>query len=88
MENLIIALRKNLRIKKLILALMILSNVACGQTTMHKLYPFSYDSMLEIKSPIFINDSVESVLIVTKDDKYALAPVTVDNGKPLLYNAN
>jgi len=86
MENLINALRNNPSIKNLILVLIILSNVACGQTAKHKLYPFSYDSMPEIKSPTFINDSVESVLIVTKDYRYALAPVTVDNGKPLLYS--
>ncbi|MBE0675068.1 MAG: hypothetical protein IH591_10435 [Bacteroidales bacterium] len=86
MENLINALRNNPSIKNLILVLIILSNVACGQTAKHKLYPFSYDSMPEIKSPTFINDSVESVLIVTKDDRYASAPVTVDNGKPLLYS--
>lgn len=86
MENLTTALRNNPIIIRLILALMILSNAACGQTTKHKLYPFSYDSMPDIKSPTFINDSVESILIVTKDDKYALAPVTVENGKPLLYS--
>jgi len=86
MENLIIGLRNNPRIIKLILALMILSNTACGQTTKHKLYPFSYYSMPEIKSPTFISDSVESILIVTKDDKYAIAPVTIENGKPLLYS--
>ena len=86
MENFIIALRNNPRINGLILALMILSNVACGQITKYKLYPFSYDAMPEIKSPTFINDSVESILIVTKDDKYALAPVTIENGKPLLYS--
>lgn len=86
MGNFITAQKTNLKVKGLILSLLFLTNVSCGQTINLKLYPLFYDSMPEIKSPFFINDTVETILIVTKDNKYALAPVTVENGKPLLYS--
>jgi len=73
-------------VKGLILASLFLSDPSYGQITNLKLYPISYDYMLEIESPAFINDTVETILIVTKDNKYALVPVTVENGKPLLYS--
>ena len=80
------AQRNNPGIKGLILCLLLLSNMACGQTTKLKPYPFLYDSMPEKKSPAFLNDTVETILIITKENKYALAPVTTENGKPLLYS--
>ena len=86
MENFISAQKTNPRIKGLILAALFLSNTSFGQITILKLYPLSYDSMPKIESPTFINDTVETILIVTKDHKYALAPVTVENGNPLLYS--
>jgi hypothetical protein len=86
MGSFITAQKTNPRVKGLILVLLFLSNVLGGQITNLKLYPLSYDSIPEIESPIFINDTVETILIVTKDNKYALAPVTIENGKPLLYS--
>lgn len=86
MGNFITAQKTNPRVKGLMLSLIFLTNVSCGQMTNLKLYPLSYDSMPEIESPVFINDTVETILIVTKYNKYALAPVTVENGKPLLYS--
>jgi hypothetical protein len=74
------------KIKGLISVLLLLSNTSFGQTTNLKLYPFSYEFMPETESPAFINDTDETILIVIKDSKYALAPVTVENGKPLLYS--
>ncbi|HRW85165.1 MAG TPA: hypothetical protein P5180_07005 [Bacteroidales bacterium] len=86
MKNLIISPENFPGMKVSVLILVIISNMACGQATKYNLYPFSYDTMPGIKSPTYINDSVESILIVTKEDKFALAPVTVENGKPLLYS--
>lgn len=86
MGNFISAQKTNLRVKGLMLYLLLLTNVSCGQIANLKLYPLSYAYMPEIESPVFINDTVETILIVTKDNKYALAPVTVENGKPLLYS--
>ncbi len=84
MENFIKVQRNHLRINGLILVLVFVSIMSCGQTP--KLYPFSYESILDNKSPAYINDSVETILIVTKDNRYALVPVTVENGEPLLYS--
>lgn len=86
MENFNTAQKTNLIIKGWILTALFLSNTSFGQTTILKLYPLSYDSMPKIESPTIINDTIEAILIVTKDHKYALAPVTVENGKPLLYS--
>lgn len=64
----------------IVLLMAFVSNLSCGQVPEPKLYPVSYDSVPELKSPCFINDSVETILVVTKENKYALAPVTVKNG--------
>ncbi|MDX9773139.1 MAG: hypothetical protein RBT02_06925 [Bacteroidales bacterium] len=70
----------------LVMAFFLLPDGLYGQEPDVKLYPYCYESRPEIASPVFINDSVEVVLVVTKENKYALVPVTVENGKPLLYS--
>ncbi|MBN1634375.1 MAG: hypothetical protein JW917_09440 [Ignavibacteria bacterium] len=57
-----------------------------AQPLPYNLYPFTYDSTPDISSPYSINDSVEIVLALTKYNKYAIIPVTMENGKPLLYS--
>lgn len=51
-----------------------------------KFYPFVYDTKPDIPSPFTISGNIETVLIVTKEGKYGIVPVTVENGEPLLYS--
>ena len=51
-------------------------------------YPRTLDSRPEIPSPLVTPDGVEIVTTLMKDGKYALVPVTVENGRPLNYNVN
>lgn len=51
----------------IILLMAFISNLSSGQMPEPKLYPGSYDSVPELKSPCFINDSVETILVVTKE---------------------
>jgi len=63
--------------------LMIFSSIK-GQDP--KLYPFLYDSKPEVPSPFNLNDTTETILVITKENKYGVVPVTMENGKPLLYS--
>jgi hypothetical protein len=58
----------------------------CGQPDELKIYPATYDSMPRIESPSNLNDSMEIILVKTKKNQYGLLPVTVENGKPLMYS--
>jgi hypothetical protein len=49
------------------------------------LYPNTYDVSPEFPSPYTLKDGTEIVLAFTLDKKYALFPVTVENGEPLDY---
>jgi len=51
-----------------------------------KLYPNTYDHFLELPSPYTAEDETEIVVAFTKDEKYVLIPVTVENGGPLHYS--
>jgi hypothetical protein len=84
MENYIIAQRYHLKTNALILVLLLISLITFGQTP--ELYPKTFEYIPDIKSPAYINDSVEVIQIVTKGDRYALVAVTVENGKPLIYS--
>jgi hypothetical protein len=86
MRNPIIPANKNPLLKVSIIIIFFLSGVAIGQTSKLKLYPSLYDSKPQTESPTYINDSAEIILAVTRDNKFALVPVTVENGKPLLYS--
>jgi hypothetical protein len=50
------------------------------------LYPEALEEMPEIASPSMMDDNVEVLLARVKDGRYALVPVTVEHGKPLLYS--
>ena len=51
-----------------------------------KLYPKTYDHFPELPSPYTLKEGTEIVVAFTKDEKYALITVTVENGHPLLYS--
>jgi len=49
------------------------------------LYPGTVDALPDIPSPHITEDGMEIVVAFTKDKKYALIPVTVENGRPYKY---
>jgi len=61
--------------------------VYCGQNV-YPCYPATLDTKPDILSPHTTLDTVEVVTAFTKDGKYAIVPVTVENGKPLNYKQN
>jgi HEAT repeat protein len=61
--------------------------INCGQKE-YLCYPATLDTQPGIHSPHTTLDSIEVVTAFTKDGKYALVPVTVENGKPLNYKQN
>ncbi|RQV96903.1 hypothetical protein EH221_04365 [bacterium] len=52
----------------------------------YHLYPDTYDYLPDISSPFTAEDGTEIVLAHLKNDRYALIPVTVENGTPLHYS--
>jgi hypothetical protein len=74
------------RITVLTIIPVFLQGLLSGQASDQRLYPFTYEYKPVSESPSRINDSTEVILIVTKTGKYALVPVTMENGKPLLYS--
>jgi len=52
----------------------------------YPLYPQLLDTRPDIPSPYVAPDGTEIVTALMKNDKYALLPVTVENGNPLLYS--
>jgi len=59
--------------------------ISFNQSKYH-LYPKTLDDLPEIPSPFTTKDGTEIILVVTIDNKYALIPVTVENGDPLIYS--
>ena len=51
-------------------------------------YPTTLDTRPDIPSPYTTLDAAEVVTAFLKDGKYALVPVTIENGKPLNYEQN
>ncbi len=52
-----------------IATLSILPNLIRAQNSSIELYPYLYDLRPEISSPQYINDTVETILVITKDKK-------------------
>jgi hypothetical protein len=52
----------------------------------YHLYPEINDTLPELLSPFTLKDGTEILLANTKDSKYILIPVTVENGSPLHYS--
>jgi hypothetical protein len=50
------------------------------------LYPKAYDRLPEVPSPLRTKDGREILLALLKNNQYALIPVTMENGSPLLYS--
>jgi len=77
------------RYKALILffTILLLSiNFVIAQDYSYNLYPYIYDTIPEITSPFTVHGNVETILVVTKSNQYGIVPVTMENGKPLLYS--
>lgn len=51
-----------------------------------KLFPHVYERMPQIPSPYTMKDGTEIVVAFMKSEKYACFPVTVENGRPLVYS--
>lgn len=50
-----------------------------------RLFPHTYDQVPELPSPCTLDDGTEVVVAFTRDNKYILFPVTIENGDPLDY---
>jgi hypothetical protein len=50
------------------------------------IYPETYAEKPSINSPARINDSIEAIVVLLKTGDYAVVPVTVEHGKPLMYS--
>jgi hypothetical protein len=61
--------------------------IYCGKKV-YSCYPATLETKPDIPSPHTTLDRDEIVTAFTKDGKYALIPVTVENGKPLNYKQN
>ncbi len=66
--------------------LVILATGVSGQPAGHRLYPYIYDTCPDIISPSDINDTTEIIIVINKYGKYGIMPVTMENGKPLVYS--
>lgn len=60
------------------------AQISYGQKS-YPCYPETLDSMPDIPSPYTTTNGVDTVTAYTKNGKYALIPVTVENGEPLNY---
>jgi hypothetical protein len=52
----------------------------------YDLYPETLDELPEIPSPFITEGGIEILLTLMKNNQYALIPVTVENGTPLVYS--
>lgn len=57
-----------------------------GCKTRLEFYPKTYEINPELPSPCILEDKTEIIVVGTKDGKYAIIPVTVENGEPRNYN--
>lgn len=81
-------LNKNYKIISILFLaiLFILPNWIKAQNSSLELYPYLYDLKPEISSPQYLNDTVEAILVVTKNKKFGIVPVTMEDGNPLVYS--
>ncbi len=70
----------------LFITFFLLIDIAAGQNISYMLYPLIYDSLPMHSSPCIVLDTVETILVVTKNKQYGIVPVTLENGKPLIYS--
>ncbi|MBN2130949.1 MAG: hypothetical protein JW741_15715 [Sedimentisphaerales bacterium] len=62
------------------------SSLVTYQQRKYALYPRHLDKRPDIPSPYAAEDGTEIVTALMKNGQYALLPVTVENGSPLLYS--
>lgn len=60
------------------------SKISINQKT-YLIFPKTLEELPDIPSPFTTEDGMEVVIAATKDKKYTLLPVTVENGKPYKY---
>jgi hypothetical protein len=58
----------------------------CVDQKVYPLFPEAFDKRPPLASPFMTEDGMDLLLACTKDRKYVLIPVTVENGAPLLYS--
>ena len=63
------------------------SSLLAYQQKDYPLYPRHLEKRPDIPSPYVADDGTEVVTALMKNGQYALMPVTVENGSPLLYSA-
>ncbi len=59
-----------------------IANVVVYNQKTYSLYPEQLDTMPPIPSPFASHDGMEVIVAVTRNDKFVLIPVTVENGDP------
>ncbi len=69
-----------------VFALIIFRILTSGQIFPYKVCPHLYETIPDMESPCIIDDTVEVILVGTKNDQYGIVPVTMENGEPLLYS--
>lgn len=57
-----------------------------GQDFPIQLYPYLYETQPEIQSPCIVHDTIETLLILTKNLQFGICEVTLENGGPLFYS--
>jgi len=68
-----------------IFTFLLFSGMVSSQNFSYQLYPYLYANKPDLASPFFINDTLETILVVTKDKQHGIVDVTVENGEPLFY---
>jgi len=66
---------------------MLPERIYCGQKE-YPCYSAKLDAKPDVPSPHTTLDGIEVITAYTKDGKYVIVPVTVENGKPLNYKQN
>ena len=57
------------------------TQISINQKT-YNLYPETLEELPDMPSPYTTEDGIEIVIVITKDNNFALIPVTVENGEP------
>jgi len=61
------------------------TQISINQKT-YKLYPETLEELPDIHSPYTTEDGIEIVIVITKNNNFALIPVTVENGEPWMHD--
>lgn len=92
----VLILRSRIPISVLFLLLLILVLTFSQETESHQvshkgktyfLHPQTYEELPDIPSPYTTEEGMEIVIALTKNKKYSIIPVTVENGEPMDYKS-